>query len=89
MAQGNEQLAQDGLLMAASIHDMPEQGKTKRKKELVLQLTNTTSNDVTYKKGQVIGHVEAVSIDTVKQHKCKNSKTSKRVRTCMTVSARK
>ena len=67
MAQGNEQLAQDGLLMAASIHDMPEQGKTKRKKELVLQLTNTTSNDVTYKRGQVIGHVEAVSIDTVKQ----------------------
>jgi hypothetical protein len=65
MAEGNEKLYNDGVLMASTIHKRKSgtelingQGKI----NMVLQVVNTTQNDVTYHRGQVIGTVQVVDM---------------------------
>ena len=55
IAEGNEKLYNDGVLMASTLHKVGSEGKV----SMVLQVFNTTKNDVTYNGGQVIGTVQA------------------------------
>jgi RNase H-like domain found in reverse transcriptase/Reverse transcriptase (RNA-dependent DNA polymerase)/Integrase zinc binding domain/Integrase core domain/Retrotransposon gag protein len=68
MAEGNEKLLNDGVLMASTLH----KGKTEKtgteicmesnKINMVLQVVNTSKNDVTYHRGQVIGTLQSVDM---------------------------
>ena len=69
MAQGDDKLYHDGVMLASSIHDLEntgssrvQQGRQRERRELVLQLANTTSKDITYRKGTCIGRVYTVEI---------------------------
>ena len=64
MTSGNDKLHQDGVLVAHSVHGVP-QGS--RMLNMVMQVTNTTQQPITYHRGQAIGTAEPVDIMSLKE----------------------
>ena len=86
MAEGNEKLFNDGVLMASTVHQVNGVGKGKsqdnggsgngngqEKINMVLQVVNTTKNDVTYHRGQVIGTLQSVDMMEKEQQEIQES----------------
>ena len=63
MTQGNEKLYGDGVMVARSTHQVSQAKDTK----LVLQVTNTTSRPISYRRGQIVGTAEEVDIMALKE----------------------
>ena len=64
MAQGNDRLYRDGIMVA---HTMHETSSNEKDKQMVLQVTNTTSRPVSYRRGHLVGSVEPVDMMAVKE----------------------
>ena len=63
MTQGNEKLYGDGVMVARSTHQVSQDKDTK----LVLQVTNTTSRPISYRRGQIVGTAEEVDLMSLKE----------------------
>ena len=63
MTQGNEKLYGDGVMVARSTHQVSHEKDTK----LVLQVTNTTSRPISYRRGQIVGTAEKVDMMALKE----------------------
>ena len=73
MALGDETLLTRGILMAPTVHSgsggnvVRKHGNRVGRINMVLQVTNTTDDDITYHRGQVIGTIQQVDIMELKE----------------------